>query len=59
MLISKNSSYIPLRFTKLLFYRYGNIMNEAPFIAELKPFEDDLINHIQGVEFMPQSNQSS
>ena len=29
----------------------------APFVPELKPFEDDLIHLIQNVEFMPRTNQ--
>ena len=32
-------------------------ISPAPFVPEIKPFEDDLIQLIQNVEFMPRSNQ--
>ena len=31
-------------------------ISPASYVPELKPFEDDLIELIQGVEFMPRSN---
>ena len=38
------------------FYGFKSI-SPAPFVPEIKPFEDDLIQLIQSVEFMPRSNQ--